>query len=157
VVLAANQDEGLPVLRQLRTAKLGIPILAGDGLVGAERTNPALMEGVYVSSAYLIGDARERNRLFVAAYRKAYPDAGAPDQGAAASYDAVYLLARAIQEAGADRAGVKTALGRIGSASLAYDGVVGTVAFDQNGDAPTLQVQVGVARRGVLVPAEREH
>lgn len=153
IILAANQDEGLPALRQILAAKLGLPVMAGDGMVGAERTNPALMEGVLVSSAYLVGDASARNQSFVATYRKTYPDAGPPDQGAAATYDAVYLLARVIAEGGASRAKVRDALARVGLTDPAFDGVVGRIAFDSAGDVPKLAVQIGVARAGILVPA----
>lgn len=154
LVLAANQEEGLPVLRQMRLARLNLPIMAGDGMVGAERTDPDDMEGVLVSSAYLIGDVRPLNQKFVMAYWQANPDSGPPDQGAAASYDAVYLLARAISEGGASRAAVRKALAGVGLTRPAYEGVVGRVAFDSAGDVPQLAVQIGVARGGVLVPAQ---
>lgn len=154
IVLAANQSEGLQVLTQIRAARLGLPILAGDGMAGAERTDPALMEGVFVSSAYIVGNPNAVNRQFVAAYQKMFPRAGPPDQGAAAAYDAVQLLARVIGEAGTDRARVRGTLARVGNEAPAYDGVVGRLAFDSRGDVPELKVQIGVARAGVLVPAE---
>jgi branched-chain amino acid transport system substrate-binding protein len=154
LVLAANQAEGLAVLRQLQARRIGLPILAGDGMTGAERTDPALMEGVLVSSAYIVGSTWAGNPRFVQAYRAAFPDAGPPDQGAAASYDGVRLLARVIGEAGTDRQKVRDALARVGNGDPPFTGVVGSVGFDDNGDVPTLGVQIGVARGGVLVPAE---
>jgi branched-chain amino acid transport system substrate-binding protein len=153
IVLAANQEEGLPVLSQIRAARLGLPVIAGDGMVGAERTSPAMMEGVFVSSGYLVGGPAAINRRFVAAYRKANPGAGPPDQGAAASYDAVYLLARVLRETGPDRNRIRATLARVGNGAPAYDGVVGRVMFDAAGDVPSLRAQIGVARNGVLVPA----
>lgn len=152
IVLAANQQEGLVVLDQMRKSKLNVPILAGDGMVGAERTDPVTMEGVLVSSAYLIGDPNPTNQTFVAAYRKANPEAGPPDQGAAATYDAVYLLARAIAEGGDSRKGVREALAQVGSGKAPFDGVVGRIAFDSAGDVPRLAVRMGVARAGILEP-----
>jgi len=154
IVLAANQGEGLQVLAQIRAAKLGLPILSGDGMAGAERTDPAIMEGVFVSSGYIVGNTSPINRKFVAAYQKAFPRAGPPDQGAAATYDAIYLLAKVLGEAGSDRGRVRNTLARIGNDDPAYDGVVGRVAFDSLGDVPDLKVQIGVARSGALVPAE---
>lgn len=156
VVLVANQAEGLEVLRQYRAAGLTLPVLAGDGMVGAERTNPALAEGLQVASGYIVGDAGPLNRRFVAAYTAAFPKAGPPDQGAAASYDSMQLLARVLGEVGTDRDRVRDALAAVGNRGPAYDGVVGRVAFDSLGDAPSLAVRVGVARGGVLVPAEKE-
>lgn len=154
IVLAANQGEGLKVLGQIRAAKLALPILAGDGMAGAERTDPALVEGIFVSSAYIVGNSSPVNRTFVAAYQQMFPRAGPPDQGAAASYDAVKLLARVIEQAGTDREAVRGALSRVGQGDAPYVGVVGRVAFDSLGDVPELKVQVGIARGGVLVPAE---
>jgi branched-chain amino acid transport system substrate-binding protein len=153
IVLAANQQEGLVVLDQIRKAKLGLPILAGDGMVGAERTDPVTMEGVLVSSSYLIGDPNPTNQTFVSAYRKANPQAGPPDQGAAATYDAVYLLARVIAEAGPGRTDVRRALAQVGRGRPAYEGVVGRIAFDSLGDVPQLEVKMGIARSGILEPS----
>lgn len=154
IVLAANQSEGLKVLAQIRAAKLNLPILSGDGMAGAERTDPGLAEGMFVASGYIVGTPTPANRKFVAAYERMFPQAGPPDQGAAASYDAVYLLAKVVKESGADRAAVRNALARIGTTDSAYEGVVGRVAFDSLGDVPELKVRIGVARGGVLVPAE---
>lgn len=151
VVLAANQDEGLPVLRELRAARLNVPILAADGMSGAERTNPALMEGALVSSGYIALDPEERNLAFVNAYRKRFPDAGWPDQGAAATYDAVHLLAGVIAAVGNDRKRVRDRLAATGTSAPAFDGVIGRVAFDSVGDVPTVKVRVGRARDGMLV------
>lgn len=154
IILAANQAEGLRVLAQIRAAKLNLPVLGGDGMSGAERTDPGLTEGMYVASGYIVGSQSPANQRFVAAYQKAFPRAGPPDQGAAASYDAVNLLARVIAEAGNDRAAIRRALARVGTADSAYQGVVGRIAFDSLGDVPELKVQIGIARSGVLVPAQ---
>jgi branched-chain amino acid transport system substrate-binding protein len=154
IILAANQSEGLKVLAQIRAAKLNLPILGGDGMAGAERTDPGLTEGLYVSSGYLVGDPSPLNRKFVAAYEKMFPQAGPPDQGAAAVYDAVYLLSHIVKDVGTDRAAVRNALARVGTADSAYQGVVGRVAFDSLGDVPDLKVRIGVARGGILVPAQ---
>lgn len=154
LVLAANQSEGLMVLSQVKAHGIDLPILAGDGMTGAERTNPTLMEGVLVSSAYIVGSTWDGNPTFVRAYSTAFPDAGPPDQGAAASYDGVRLLAKVIAEAGADRQKVRDALARVGNTDPPFTGVVGTLGFDANGDVSTLGVQIGVARGGVLVPAQ---
>jgi len=154
IVLAANQSEGLQVLAQVRAAKLGLPILAGDGMAGAERTDPVAMEGVLVASGYIVGNPSAANRKFVAAYQQAFPRAGPPDQGAAATYDAVNLLAKVLGEAGSDRQRVRSALARVGNDDPAFEGVIGRVGFDSLGDVPDLKVRIGVARAGVLVPAE---
>lgn len=153
VMIAANQVEGLPVLHDIRAAKLGLPLLAADGLVGAESRDPQ-MDGVYVSAGYLPSSITITNRTFVNAYRRAYPEAGLPDQGSAASYDAVRLLASAIKNGGATRKGVWKAMSKVGNGEPSFDGVVGRIAFDVNGDVPGLGVRIGMAREGSLVPAD---
>jgi ABC-type branched-subunit amino acid transport system substrate-binding protein len=155
LVLMANQDEGLRVLRQIRSAGLKLPVLASDGMVGAERVAPALMEGVFVASAYIQSDPREENRRFVAAYRRAYPAAGLPDQGAAASYDAVRLLAFAAKGA-ESRSQLRNRLAAVGTTLPPFDGAVGSVGFDSQGDVPTLAVRIGVVNGGELVPTDRQ-
>ncbi len=152
IVLAANQSEGLPVLRQIRNAKLGIPIYAADGMSGAERTDSALMEGVHVASGYIALDPAQRNHTFVLAYRKRFPQAGWPDQGAASTYDAVYLLADVIGQVGTDRKAVRDRLAAVGMGGPPFEGVLGPVAFDAAGDAPSIRVRVGRAQGGLLVP-----
>ena len=74
-------------------AALTVPILGGDGLEGIEGAG-ALAEGVYLTSSYFPTLATAANRKFVEAYRRKFPDAGMPNQPAAATYDAIYLLAR---------------------------------------------------------------
>ncbi len=152
VLLAANQAEGIPVLRAVRMANLGIPLLAADGFVGLE-SRDTLAEGIYISSAYLASKSTPLNDAFVVAYRSAYPGAGLPDQGAAATYDAVRLLAKVIGDAGTSRASVREALARVGAPDPVFEGVVGRIAFDSNGDVPSLGVRIGVVRSGRLVDA----
>lgn len=153
LLIAANQAEGIPVLSQVRRAKLGLPLLAGDGFVGIE-SRDTLADGVYISSGYLPSSITIANRTFVNAYRRAFPEAGLPDQGGAATYDAVRLIAAAITEGGSSRSGVRQALARVGNEEPSFDGVVGRIAFDSNGDVPSLGVRIGMARGGRLVPAD---
>jgi branched-chain amino acid transport system substrate-binding protein len=150
LVLAANQAEGLPVLGAIKRARLNVPILAADGMSGAERTNATLMDGVLVSSGYIALDPEERNHAFVQAYRKKFPESGWPDQGAASTYDAVHLLATVIGEVGTGRKAVRDRLAGTGTAHPAFAGAVGRVAFDSVGDAPSVRVRIGRVRDGVL-------
>ncbi|HSE46602.1 MAG TPA: ABC transporter substrate-binding protein [Gemmatimonadales bacterium] len=153
LLIAANQAEGIPVLSQVRGARLGLPLLAGDGFVGIEARD-TLADGVYISAGYLPSAITIANRTFVNSYRRAFPEAGLPDQGGAATYDAVRLIAAAITEGGASRSGVRQALARVGNGKPSFDGVVGRIAFDSNGDVPSLGVRIGMARGGRLVPAD---
>jgi ABC-type branched-subunit amino acid transport system substrate-binding protein len=88
------------------------------------------------------------NRAFLQAYRKKFPGAGLPNQPAAATYDAVYLLRDVFARAGSKRADVRRTLAQIGTGLPAFRGVTGTVAFDMRGDVPNQAVYIGVVRDG---------
>jgi branched-chain amino acid transport system substrate-binding protein len=147
LVVAGNRGEAEEILRQARTRGLQMPVLGGDGLEGIEEAG-AIAEGVYVSSAYLPTISTPANKAFIQAYRRKFPGAGLPNQPAAATYDAVYLLRDVIAKAGTKRADVRRALARVGSGSPAFKGVTGTVAFDMRGDVPNQAVYIGVVRDG---------
>jgi branched-chain amino acid transport system substrate-binding protein len=126
-----------------------IPVLGGDGLEGIEAAG-SLAEGVHLSSAYLPTLATPANRKFLEAYRKKFPAAGLPNQPAAATYDAVYLLSEVIGRAGSKRSAVRRELARVGSGAPAFRGVTGTVAFDAKGDVPNQTVHMGVVHGGAV-------
>jgi branched-chain amino acid transport system substrate-binding protein len=147
LVVAGNRSEGEEILRQARTRGLQMPVLGGDGLEGIEEAG-AIAEGVYLSSAYLPTLSTASNRAFLQAYHKRFPGAGLPNQPAAATYDAVYLLRDVLAKAGPKRADVRRTLAQIGSSLPAFKGVTGTVAFDPRGDVPNQMVYIGVVRDG---------
>jgi branched-chain amino acid transport system substrate-binding protein len=126
-----------------------MPILGGDGLEGIEAAG-SLAEGVYLSSAYLPTLATPANQAFIRAYRRKFPSAGLPNQPAAATYDAVYLLRQVFARAGSKRDAVRRELARVGSGSPAFRGVTGTVAFDSRGDVPNQSVYIGVVHSGAV-------
>ena len=154
IVVAGNRGEAEEVLRQARRRGLTIPILGGDGLEGIEGAG-ALAEGVYLTSSYFPTLPTGANRKFVDAYRRKYPDAGLPNQPAAATYDAIYLLRDVIARAGTDRRAVSRALAGVGSETPAFEGVTGVVAFDAVGDVPEQNVYVGIVHAGAVEVANR--
>ena len=149
LVIAGNRGEGEEILRQARRRGLHMPVLGGDGLEGIEEAG-ALAEGLYLSSAYLPTIATRANQAFVKAYRKKFPKAGLPNQPAAATYDAVYLLRDVIAKAGTGRRAVRRALAQVGTSSPAFEGVTGKVAFDAKGDVPNQSVYIGVVHNGAV-------
>jgi branched-chain amino acid transport system substrate-binding protein len=154
LVVAGNRGEAEEVLRQARRRGLTVPILGGDGLEGIEGAG-ALAEGVYLTSSYFPTLPTGANRKFVNAYRRKYPDAGMPNQPAAATYDAIYLLRDVIARAGTDRQAVRRALAGVGSETPAFEGVTGVVAFDAVGDVPDQNVYVGRVHGGAIEVANR--
>jgi branched-chain amino acid transport system substrate-binding protein len=155
LVVAGNRSEAEEVLRQARTRGLQMPVLGGDGLEGIEEAG-AIADGVYLSSAYLPTLDTPNNRAFLQAYRRKFPSAGLPNQPAAATYDAVYLLRDVIGRAGDKRQAVRRELARVGTTAPAFKGVTGTVTFDVRGDVPNQAVYIGVVQDGAVRLAGRQ-
>ena len=153
IVVAANIEEGEQVLRQIRERNVRLPIMGGDGFDGMEDKG-AIAEGIYSSTVYLPTLNTEANRKFLEAYRARYPLGNPVDYSAAASYDIVYLLRDALLRSGTDRKALRDAVADIGRGAPAFQGVTGSIAFDENGDVPQLNIQIGVVRNGTLRPAE---
>jgi branched-chain amino acid transport system substrate-binding protein len=149
LVVAGNRSEAEEILRQARRRGLNIPVLGGDGLEGIEAAG-AVAEGVYLSSAYLPTLATAANKAFLQAYGKKFPTAGLPNQPAAATYDAVYLLRDVIARAGTKRQAVRRELAQVGSRAPAFRGVTGVVAFDAKGDVPNQSVYIGMVQNGAV-------
>jgi branched-chain amino acid transport system substrate-binding protein len=154
LLVAGNRGEAEEILRQARGRGLQMPVLGGDGLEGIEEAG-AIADGVYLSSAYLPTLATPANRAFLQAYRKKFPGTGLPNQPAAATYDAVYLLRDVIAKAGPEREAVRRALAKVGTGAPAFRGVTGTVAFDMRGDVPNQAVYIGIVQDGQVSLASR--
>jgi branched-chain amino acid transport system substrate-binding protein len=149
LLLAAERPGAELVLREMRSLGLRWPVLGGDALTGIE-ADGALAEGIRLSSAYLADRRDDRNVAFVADYARAFPGQR-PDHRGAGAYDIVLLLARAMDQAGADRRAVRDYLARVGRGQPPFEGVTGTIAFDGNGDVAGKTVVIGVVRNGRLV------
>jgi branched-chain amino acid transport system substrate-binding protein len=149
LLVAGNRGEAEEILRQARTRGLTMPILGGDGLEGIEGAG-AIADGVYLSAAYLPTLSTPANKAFIQAYRKKFPGTGLPNQPAAATYDAVYLLESVISRAGPKRQDIRRALADVGTRIPAFKGVTGKVAFDMRGDVPNQEVYIGLVRDGAV-------
>jgi len=155
VLLVAGERPGAELaLREMGSLGVRWPVLGGDALAGIE-ADGALAEGVRISSAYLPDRRDERNAVFVADYARAFPGMR-PDHRGAGAYDAVLLLAAAIERAGGDRNAIRDQLAHLGRGRVPFEGVTGRIVFDANGDVPGKGVVIGVVHDGALVTqAER--
>jgi ABC-type branched-subunit amino acid transport system substrate-binding protein len=100
-------------------------VFGGDGLVGLETSQVANVDGTYISTGYLWDRPGTQNEAFVSAYREAH----------------------------GNRRAIRDYLAGVGTDTPAFEGVTGTVVFDENGDVPDKEVVVGVIRNGRLVTA----
>ncbi len=154
LVVAGNRAEAEAILEQARQRGLDVPVFGGDGLEGIEAAG-AMAEGVTVTSAYLPTLDTPQNQRFVRSYRERYPNAAAPNQPAAAAYDAIYLLRDVIAAAGPDRRAIQAALTTLGDALPPFQGVTGIIAFDGQGDLARMPVQIAVVRNGAVVQVDQ--
>ncbi|HEX5004351.1 MAG TPA: branched-chain amino acid ABC transporter substrate-binding protein [Gemmatimonadales bacterium] len=151
MVIAGYDPDGRTILTTARAKNLTIPAMGGDGLEQIALAGTAA-NGTYVTSSYFAATDTPVNRRFTAAYRARYPNAGDPNGSGAAAYDAVYMLRDAIGRVGTDRKKLRDAFAGIGTESPAYAGAMGTIAFDENGDVPSLKIYIGQVENGVMQP-----
>lgn len=163
LVIAGQAAEGYKIIRAARRLGYTGPILGADGITSLREAG-AIAEGIYITSAFLADRPTDAAQSFVRAFTERYGEV--PDHRAAMSYDAVYLLARALRETGAARGGVKSMsdavrvrravrdyLASVGNGTPPHEGVSGTIRFDENGDVLDKEVTVGVVKGGQLVTA----
>ncbi len=150
LVIAGTAAAARRILPTLDTVGLRLKVLGGDALAGLE-TSPGA-RGVYLSLAYLPDRPGALNRAFVDAYRSAYENEPLDHRGAGA-YDIVHLLARAIAAVGPDRRRLRDYLAGVGRTSPPFEGVTGTIAFDEQGDVPAKPVVIGVIEGGQVIMA----
>lgn len=152
LLIAGPANGALAVVRSARRMGFAGPILGGDGLTDLKESGAAA-EGIFVTSAYIPDGADTASHRFVTEYQRRF-NGELPNHRGAMAYDAVHLLARVIEEVGADRAAIRKRLAKIEGGD-AYRGVTGTIAFDSVGDVRGREVAVGVIRGGRLVTAAR--
>ncbi|MGH7476061.1 MAG: ABC transporter substrate-binding protein [Longimicrobiales bacterium] len=152
LMIAGQAEEGARVVSAARRLGYSGPVLGPDGMTGL-REQGELADGVFVSSAFLPDTPAENARAFVLAYQERFGEL--PDHRAAMTYDAVMLLAQGLAEVGPQRGALRDYLAAVGSSRPPFEGVAGTIAFDENGDVAGKDVAVGVIRDGRLQSAAR--
>jgi branched-chain amino acid transport system substrate-binding protein len=154
LLLAADRKGAELALQELRALGIHWPVIGGDALAGIE-TGGTLAEGVRISAAYLPDQAGEKSATFVAEYLRAHPGQR-PDHRAASAYDIVNLLAQAISAVGPSRRAVRDYVASVGRGTPAFEGVTGSIAFDDAGDVPSKGVVIAVVRGGRMVAESGE-
>lgn len=153
LLVAGYREDAAAVVAAARARGIHVPILGGDGLDGIEFEGPSA-EGVHRTTAWLGDGQTDAARDFLATYAAAYPEQPAPNQPAAATWDAVHLLAAVLRTAGADRARVREGLATVGRGGPAFEGVTGPIRFTDDGDLVQGRIIVLMVRDGRAVRAE---
>lgn len=130
IYLPAYYEQAGLILKQAREMGLDQPVLGGDGF-----SNQALLDlagtenvsDVYYSAHFSLENEDEQVQTFIDNYTAEYDTA--PDAFSALAYDAVYLVAQAIEDGGeATPEAITDALESITD----FDGVTGTFSIDEN-------------------------
>lgn len=147
VLIGTGSDVG----RVLKQAKqLGIKTAWFGSAEGVIQSMLELAEGsaeglVYVDNAFDPQGGTPAMKAFGERYRARYNQD--PILYVATHYDAIHLIAKAIELGGYSGEGIKNALYQV----KGYEGVLGTVTFDKDG-AVTLPVTFKMVKDGKLVP-----
>ncbi len=138
-----------PMIRQMRQLGISAKFLGGDGVRTPQfitLAGPAA-EGAYASTPGLPIGKMPKGPEFQAKYTAKY---GPIQQYAPYAYDAVYVLAGAMEKAGS--ADPKTFLPVLRQTD--YQGVTGPIRFDANGDLTQGAITLYQVQKGAWVPLQ---
>ena len=147
--LSGYFPEGSKIAQQARELGIDAQLLGSDGYASQEIINLGgqAVEGMLISTFFDATKDDPAVTEFVKAYTAKFD--AEPDWFGACSYDAVMIAAAAAKKAGSnERAAINDALGTLG----AYQGVTGTIEFDENGDV-LKPLNIVVVEDGKLVTA----
>lgn len=145
IFLAGEVPSAGYFIAKARSAGLNAPILGGDAM-----SAPSLMavagaaaEGTIIGSFFHPDEPRPEVRRFTQLFMKRY--GVAPDFASAVAYDAVHLLADAMQQA---HSSVPDDVAAALHAVRGWPGVTGTFTFDEAGDAVGKHLVKLIVRHG---------
>jgi branched-chain amino acid transport system substrate-binding protein len=151
IFLSGYYPEGSKIVQQARELGIEAQFLGSDGYASDELAllGGSAVEGMLVSTFFDYTKDDPAVQKFVEAY-KAKNDGANPDWFAASAYDVTMLVAAAATQAGAnDRQAINDALGTMGP----YEGITGTITFDENGDV-LKPLSIVVVKDGSLTTAD---
>ena len=139
ILASALYNEGAVIMDQARKMGIDVPFVGGNGFNSPEVIEIAgdAANGLIVATPWYTDKEDEKVQEFVGKYEEKY--GVKPDQFAAQAYDALFIYAEALKNAGSnDRDAFRDAL-----AEVSINGVLGEFAFDEEGDVvmePTVLV-----------------
>ncbi|PWW25450.1 branched-chain amino acid transport system substrate-binding protein [Cytobacillus oceanisediminis] len=140
ILASALYNEGAVIMDQARKMGIDVPFVGGNGFNSPEVINIAgdAANGLIVATPWYGEKEDEKVQDFVSKYEEEYSKK--PDQFAAQAYDALYIMAEALKNAGeADRDALRDALAEV----QGFNGILGEFSFDEEGDVvmdPTVLV-----------------
>lgn len=145
ICLVARMPHAGIFTTQARELGIDVPILGSDAMDTREFPEMAgdAAEGTFVASLFHLDDPRPEVKRFVAAFEKRY--GVKPPARTVPGYDAVKLLAHAMEKAGST---VPTQVAQALRATQDWSGVTGPHTFAENGDVVAKPVIIKVVRNG---------
>ena len=140
ILASALYNEGAVIMDQARKMGIEVPFVGGNGFNSPQVIEIAgdASEGLIVATPWFGDKDEPKVQEFVKKYEEEY--GAKPDQFAAQAYDALYIMAEGLKNAGeADRDALRDSLAEIKD----LDGVLGKFSFDKDGDVvmePTVLV-----------------
>jgi branched-chain amino acid transport system substrate-binding protein len=127
------EEVGL-IIKQARALGIGSALMGGDGWdspVLAQIAGAQLDERCFYVNHYSMDDPRPKVQAFVKGFKERY-NGEAPDALAACAYDAIHIVAQAIERAkSAEPKAIKAALAQ----TKGFDGVTGEITIDAQRNA----------------------
>jgi len=131
ILASALYNEGAVIMGQARKMGIDTPFLGGNGFNSPQVIEIAgeAADGLIVATPWFAEKDDPKVQEFVEKYEAKY--GMAPDQFAAQAYDALYIYAEALKNAGeADRDAFRDSLAEI----KGLEGILGEFSFDEDGD-----------------------
>lgn len=131
ILASALYNEGAVIMNQARKMGIDVPFVGGNGFNSPEVISIAgeAADGLFVATPWYGASDDEKVQGFVDKFKAEYGKE--PDQFAAQAYDALYLLAAAVERAGSDdRDAIRDALAE----TSGFEGILGEMSFDSEGD-----------------------
>ncbi|MHA6759191.1 branched-chain amino acid ABC transporter substrate-binding protein [Streptacidiphilus sp. PAMC 29251] len=159
VYYGGQYPEAGPLSGQLKAAGVNIPLIGGDGIFDPAYITAAngKADGDYATSVGAPVETLDSAKTFVANYDKGGYSAPYAAYGGY-SYDSAWAIIEAVKSVAAANSGKLPANPRqaieTAMASVNFQGVTGTVSFDQYGDATNKQLTVYVVKGGKWVAAK---
>ena len=152
------------IVQQAREAGVTSQFFGADGIDNADFLTTAgslAAEGTYITTPFLFGKDDPKAQEMAANFEKLYNVR--PDTWAALTYDAVGMIAEALEKTykpeaklAENRNAIREHLAAIDTPEEGYTGVTGLTYFDHNGDTVNKPAYVKVVKDGKFVPAEKQ-
>lgn len=145
VFVAGLYQEAALILKKARELGITVPFIGNNGFNSPQliKSAGAAAEGAVVASPWFPGKDDEKVKKFLAAFKAKYNKE--PDQFSAQSYDAMYIMAEALEKAGttSDRKKLRDSLAAVKD----FNGVTGKFAFDAKRN-PAMDVTILIVKDG---------